>query len=293
MEERIPQTFRQGVHTGSQQAQAIKQVGLTDPSLREVRWEPITPTDIPTDSRWVYPVNYDNYTYWDSFDEVQTLADPKASYTESIIAGMKRKRDAECIRAFFETSHNGQLGTTTVAFPITSTTTAVPWYTTANAWSTGNQVPVNFGASGNTGLTVAKLRMARLMLLANEVDLDMGKMNVVARAIQLDNLLAESQVINRDFNQPEAPVLREGKITYFLGFNFIHSEQLQVDSNGYTWVPAYHDKGMHFGNWKGIETRISQRVDLRGVPHPWQIAVNSVFGATRLQEKMVMQILAA
>jgi len=287
MEERIPQTFRQGVHTGSQQAQAVKQVGITSVSLRTTRWEPITPTDIPTDARWVYPVNYDEYTYWDTFDEVQTEADPKGSYVSSIMAAMKRQRDAECIRAFFETSHNGQLGTTTVAFPITG---SGPWSST---WTTGNQIPVNFGASANTGLTVAKLRQGRLMLLANEVDLDEGELICVAKASQLDNLLAEAQVINRDFNQPEAPVLEEGKVTRFLGMRFIHSELLYVDSNPYTWVPVYHTKGMHFGSWKGIETRISERTDLRGVPHPWQIAVNSVFGATRLQEKMVMQILTS
>jgi hypothetical protein len=289
-EQRIPQTFKQGVHTGSQQAQAIKQFGITRPQLRETRWEPITPTDIPTDSRWVYPAQYHEETLWDTFDEIQTAFDPKGGYAGAIMAGMNVTHDAECIRAFFEASHNGQLGTTTITFPITNTFYGgtVPWSST---WTTGNQIPVNWGASGNTGLTVAKLRQARMMLLSNEVDMDAGKLYAICKATQLDNLLAEAQVINRDFNQPEAPVLEEGKITRFLGLDFIHSEQLYQDANPYTWVPVYHSQGMHFGTWKGIETRITERNDLVG--HPWQIAVNAAFGATRLQEKMVMQILTS
>ena len=179
---------------------------------------------------------------------------------------MNRQYDAECVRAFDETSQTGQLGADTTAFP------------------SGNIIASNFGASADTGLTVAKLREARRQLLQNEVDLDLGKLYCVAQATQLDNLLAEAQVINRDFNQPDAPVLEEGKITRFLGITFIHSELLGLDTTAaYRKVPVYHDSGMHFGMWKGMETRITQRMDLEGTP--WQIYIQAYFGATRLQEK--------
>ncbi len=285
-ETRLPQKFRQGTHTGAQQAQAIKQVGIVGVNQRVQRYDPITPTEIPTDARWVYPLNFDNATYWDTMDEVQTLADPRSSYVEALDAAMKRAQDAECIRAFFETSHNGQLGTGTVAFPVTGAVAGQ-----ASTWNTGNQIPVNQDASVNTGLTVAKLRAARRTLYANETDLDAGTLECAAKGLQLDNLLAEAQVINRDFNQPEAPVLEEGKITRFLGINFTHTEQLTSTSDPYVQVPVWHSAGMHFGTWMGIMTKITQRMDLRG--HPWQVYINSVFGSTRLQEKMVMQILCA
>src|SRR5208282_988672 len=125
----------------------------------------------------------------------------------------------------------GQLGADTTAFPTGATTGTPPG---------GGVVAYNFAASGGSGLTVAKLREARRALLANEVDLTMEKLHCVSGATQLDNLLAEAQVINRDFNQPDAPVLQEGRMTRFLGIEFIHSEQLGLDSTAtYRTVPVY------------------------------------------------------
>ena len=216
---------------------------------------------------------WDEYAAFDDWDQLQTEADPKGSWTQAIVAGMNRAQDSECIRAFFETSNTGEQGNYTTAFP-TGT----------------NQIAINYGASGNTGLTVAKLRQARRLLLQNEVDLNMGSLYCVAAAVQLDDLLAEAQVINRDFNSPDAPVLEEGKITRFLGIRFIHSELLQQTVDPYWMVPVYHETGMHYGTWQGINTEIVQRYDLR--MSPWQIGVSASFGACRLQEAKVMQILA-
>lgn len=48
--------------------------------------------------------------------------------------------------------------------------------------------------------------------------------------------------------------------------------------------------GMHFGTWQDVQTKITQRTDLRG--QPWQVYVSAFFGAVRLQEKKVFQILS-
>lgn len=268
---RIVSTFKSGVHTGSQQAQAVKQIGLLTPTRRTNRAQPVSYADVFHDDRWVLPILFNEYVLFDKFDELMTQADPRSSYIEALQAGMQRQQDAECIRAFFETSKTGQLGADTTAFPA------------------GNIIASNFGASADTGLTVAKLREARRILLQNEVDLQMDKLNVVAQATQLDNLLAEAQVINRDFNQPDAPVLMEGQVTRFLGMNFIHSELLNLDSTAaYRMVPVYAASGMHFGTWEGVTTKIVQADWLEMAP--WQVGIWAAFGACRLQEKKVMQI---
>lgn len=273
MEERIPQTFMQGTHTGSKMAQARKQVGKTQPTQRVNRLEPITFTDIPLDARWVLPQNWDEATPFDTWDQLQTEADPKGSYAQAIVAGMNRQRDSECIRAFFETSHTGEQGASTTTFP-TST----------------NQISQSFGSSATTGFTVAKLREAKRKLLANEVDLELGDLRAVLTSYQLDDLLAEAQVLSRDFNETLGIVVKDGNISRLMGVGFIHSEQVGLDSSAtYTAVPVYHTSGMHWGSWMGIETKITQREDLRG--RPWQIYVNSMFGGTRLQEAKVMQVL--
>ncbi|MFZ1975806.1 MAG: phage capsid protein [Candidatus Acidiferrales bacterium] len=267
---RIPKTCRQQDYRGSQGAQVIKQAGVVNVDLRVNRLEPIQFTDSPLDARWAYPVNYDMAIPFDSFDEIQTMADPRSIYVEQQHAAMNRQMDAEVIRGFYETSHTGQTGGSTTTFP-TST----------------NQIAYNFGASAATGLTVIKLRQARLLLRQNEVDLDMEDLYAVLGATQEDNLLAEAQVVSTDFN--DKPVLVDGKIKSFLGIDFIHSEQLPMDStNTYALVPVYSNRAMAFGTWMPPSVKITQREDLRG--RPWQIYINAAFGATRLQEKKVMQI---
>lgn len=269
MERRLPGTFRQGNHRGSKGAQAIKQIGKTRPSLRVNRLEPIQFTDIPHDARWVYPANWDEATPFDSWDALQTEANPKSGYMQDLVAGMNVTMDKECIRAFFETSHTGEQGASTTAFPA------------------GQIVSVSQGASGNTGLTVKKLREAKRLLLAAEVDLSIGELIAVAKATQLDNLYDEAVVTSRDFNG-DAPVLTEGKLARFMGIRFIHSEELTSTADPYVQVPVYHTSGMHFGMWQDTQTNITIREDIRG--RPWQLYVNAVFGATRLEEVKVVQV---
>lgn len=269
-EMRLPQTARQGNHRGTKGAQAIKQVGVIEADQRTIRLEPITFADAPHDARWVYPIMFDRAVPFDTWDELQTAADPRSSYTQALIAGMNRKKDAEMHRAFFETSHVGETGAGTTAFP-TST----------------QQVAVNFRASGNTHLTVAKLKEAKRILMANEVDLETDQLYCTARAIDIDSLMDEITVTSRDFN--DAPVMRDGKLTRFFGFNLIHSELCPTSSSN-TLLAAWAGSGVHFGTWQDVETKITQRTDLRG--QPWQVYVSAMFGATRLQEKKVVQVLS-
>jgi hypothetical protein len=270
-EARIPGTFLQGNHMGSKGAQAVKQIGKVEMQQRVTRLEPITFADVPHDARWVYPVMWDRAVPFDTWDELQTAADPRSTYVSTLRAGMNRKMDAECIRGFDETSHVGETGSDTTSYPA------------------GNIIAVNFGASGNTGLTVRKLREVRRQMMAAEVDIEMEQIYVVASALQLDNLLSEAQVVSTDFN--DKPVLVEGKITRFLGINLIHSELLPTDASAYRKVFAWSSRAMHFGTWQGVQVNITQREDLRG--RPWQVYLSSMFGATRLQETKVWEILCS
>ena len=45
---------------------------------------------------------------------------------------------------------------------------------------------------------------------------------------QMDNMLNQAQAISLDFN--DRPVLVDGKIMGFMGFNFIHSERLLTNA---------------------------------------------------------------
>jgi hypothetical protein len=175
------------------------------------------------------------------------------------------------IDSFFGTAKTGELGATSTSF------------------AAANQVAVNHGSASNVGLTVAKLREAKKLLMASQVDLDSDPITAVVTAKQHDNLLAEAQVISMDFN--DKPVMVEGKITRFLGINIIHCERLDTDGSSYRRIPVFAKSGMYLGLWNDVTTDISQRKDLQGLP--WQAYVYMTAGATRLEENKIIEIKCA
>ena len=272
MEPRIPQVCRQGDHRGSKGAQAIKQWGKTTPMVRTARLAPIVFTDVPLDARWVYPTMVDLAVAFDTWDELQTQSDPKASFVTSTYAAMARYKDLLMINAFFNISQTGQTGADTTAFPA------------------ANIIASNYGSSGATGLTKVKLEQAVRLLIANEVDLEMDKLYCVVSAAQWKNLMDETTFIDRDY-YANSTALVSGKLQPFLGVNFIHSEQLSLNGASERQVPVFAGTGMHWGIWQDTQTKISIRNDLRG--QPWQVYTDLFGGGTRLQENKVMQIACA
>lgn len=254
-----------------EQASPVDQIGAIAMQPVVGRFEPIGRVDADTDRRWVLPSDFDLNQLVDSFDKLRLLQDPTSKFVENAMNAAGRQIDDLIIDSFFGTAKTGKSGSTSTSF------------------LAANQVAVNFGASANTGLTVAKLRQARKILMSNEVEMDSDPITVVATAAQMDNLLAEAQIISLDFN--EKPVLMDGKIQRFLGMNFIHCERLDVDGSSYRRIPVFAKSGMHLGLWNDIKTDVTQRKDLKG--HPWQAYVYMSMGATRLEEKKIIEIKCA
>jgi hypothetical protein len=256
---------------GAKAASVVDQIGKVEATKRTTRYPALTPADTPTDRPWVYPSDYDWNDLIDSIDKLRMLTDPQSAYVQNGTYAMGRAQDRTIIDAFFDDRKTGENGGTTTSF------------------LAGNQIAVNYGASGNVGLTVAKMREAKRLLMAAEVDIEMDPLTMVVTAKQHDNLLSEIQVVSLDFN--EKPVMTEGLITRFLGFNLIHSEMIETDGSSYRRVPAYAKSGMHLAMWNDITTDISVRRDLAGLPV--QVYVYGTFGATRSEEKKVVEIKCA
>lgn len=253
---------------GAKAATPVEQIGAVTAQKRTTRYPTLVPQNTPHERPWVFPTDYDWNDLIDSIDKLRIIVDPQSSYAQNGTYAMGRAQDTEIIAAFFGDRKTGADGATTTSF------------------AAGQVVAVNFGAAANTGLTVAKLREAKRILMANEVDLESDPLTLALTAKQHDNLLAEMQVISTDFN--EKPVLVEGKVTRFLGFNFKHTELMPVDGSAYRRVSAYAKSGMHFASWQEIMTDISIRKDLAGLPV--QVYVCGTFGATRSEEKKVVEI---
>lgn len=256
---------------GAKAASVVDQFGKVEATERTTRHPPLTPGNTPTDRPWVYPVDFDWNDLVDSIDKLRVVSDPQSGIVQAGVSAMNRSKDRIVIRNLFADRKTGQEGGTTTSFP------------------SGQQVAVNFGAAGNVGLTVAKLREAKKKLMAADLDMEAEQLFLGVTATQHDNLLAEAQVISLDFN--EKPVLAEGKITRFLGFNFKHTELFAVDSNSYRRCPAWAKSGMTLATWNDITTDISQRKDLAGLPV--QVYVYGTFGATRNEDLKMVEIKCA
>lgn len=268
---RLRKTVTNGSHVGSQ-ASPVDQVGAITALKVVNRYAPMGRVDANLDRRWVFPVDYELPQIVDSFDKLRLLIDPMSIYVTNAMYAMGRAQDDEIIAAFHGTAKTGNAGATSTTLPSTQV------------------VSVSQGAAAATGLTVPKLREGLRILMANEVDLDNDEIWLALKAKQHDNLLAEAQIISTDFN--DKPVLVDGRVTRFLGINFIRTERLLSgtdDASGTSdSIPLYAKSGMYFGEWNAINCDISRRVDLSGLPY--QAYCKGTFGATRIEEKKVVRI---
>jgi hypothetical protein len=263
-----------------QAASPVEQVGAIQMQPVTQRYGPMQRVDAPTNRRWVYPSDYDLPQLFDNFDKLRLLIDPKGKFVMNAHNAANRQYDDLIIAALSGTAQTGVSGATATVLPSSAI------------------VSVQQGATAPTGLTVAKLRQAKMILEQQEAysdeEEDPGDPNsglvCVAGARQLDNLMAEAQVVSRDFN--DQPVLEEGRVKRFLGIEFIRSERLLTGTDDQagtsTKVHVWQRLGMHLGIWNDISTNISQRHDLQS--EPWQSYVYMTAGSTRLEEARVMQL---
>lgn len=262
-----------GTHIG-EQASPVDQYGAISANLVTGRYNPMPNTEAPTDRRWVLPQDYDVNQLLDSFDKLRLLADPMSAYVKNASNALGRAMDIEILARMLGTNQTGKSGGT------------------ATAASTTNVVNVAQGAASASNMTVAKLREARRLLMSQNVDFMNEEIYVVLNATAHDSLLAEVQVISTDFN--DKPVLVEGRVEKFLGFNIITTELLTTgtdDAAGtstacFAWVKS----GVYLGIWDDMKTKVSERDDLQGIP--MQAYVKATFGATRLEEAKVVKIWA-
>lgn len=252
----------EGMHVGKQ-ASPINQIGAITLQTSAGRFAPKGRTDPTFVRRWVSPTDGSINQLIDSFDELKTIVDPKSKYAENASNAVGRGWDDAIITAFFGSAMIG---------------TDANSMTTESFDSTNNQVANNFGASATTGLTVAKLIEAQRILLHYHNDLDSDSPTIVIGSQQNSDLLKQVQVVSTDYN--DKPVLVDGRVRRFLGFDVVISERLTVSSSD-RYVPVFVKSGMYLGMWKDMTNRASIRNDLES--EPWQLYTQVSFGATRTQ----------
>ncbi len=275
---RLSGAVRSGSHSG-EKASPVDQIGKVEMQDVVSRFAPMGRVDAPASRRWVFPISSDLPQLLDSFDSLKLLTDPKSQYVQAAMMAANRRKDRHIISAFFADASTGVNAGSTETFGSTVTT------------SGGQNVSVSVGGT-TSGLNVAKLKEGKRRLMEADVDLDAEPIYCAITADEHDDLLNEIQVISTDFN--DRPVLNDGRVTRFLGINFIHTELLTTGTDDVagtsTACPMWVPSGMYLGNWESVTTDISQRNDIQGLP--WQAYLKMTMGATRLEKERVIRIWA-
>ena len=268
--------FESAVTVGSyigKQASPVDQIGAIEMLPVTTRFAPMGRVDAALDRRWVLPSDFELPQLIDSFDKLRLLNDPSSAYLQNALMAANRKKDAVIYAAMFGTAKTGVEGGTSTAF------------------GTSQFVSVDTGGAAS-GLNLAKLKAAKQILMANEVDLDSDPIYCAIDADEHNNLLNEVQIVNTDYN--DRPVLVDGRIRSFLGINFLHYEAVTTATDDQAGtskqIPMWAKSGMHLGMWNGVETNITQREDLSG--RPWQAYLAMTLGATRLEEDKIVRVWA-
>ena len=261
-------------------AVATEQVGATTVTKVTGLVQPWQVTDTPANRRWIYSNNYSVCDLIDTFQELQIAISPEGWIAGAQVMAMNRVKDDEWLTNFYGTAQTSNTSSTG-----NSPSTAVPFPTTQIV----NSYVGTSGTTTATGMNVPKLRAARKLFLTAEVDLKNDPAACGMDAVQLDNMLNQAQAISMDFQ--DKPVLQEGMITRFMGFELVHSERIQklgTDTSGtasgspFTQNPVWVRSGMRAGTWIAEKTDIFQADELTA--RPWRVASWLKIGATRLQE---------
>lgn len=210
----------------------------------------------------------------DDADKVRTLNDFQSPYLKNLAMAAGRQIDQIIIDQFFAAAATGETGSGTANFDSNNVVAVNSW-----AYGTG---------SGNAGLTISKLIEAKEILLGGEAIQPGEEAYIAASSKQLANLLATTEATSADFNTVKALV--RGEIDTFMGFKFIHSEQLPVDANSYRRVPVWAKTGMGLAIGEDIVGRISERGDKS---YSTQVFIALDMGASRLEEAKVVEIKCA
>ena len=214
-------------------------------------------------------VTMDHWEYADLIDDadkVAMLIDPTSSYANAAAYAVGRAMDDAILTALDGDAKTGKSGSTTTSLPA------------------GQKVAVGSPA---TGLTIAKLVSAKKVLDQNNVDPSI-KRYIAVHPEQIEDLLNDSTVTSADFNTVKALV--QGEINTFMGFEFITSTRLNTNASSQRQVLAWAEDGLTLAVGKDLMTQITQRADKS---YSTQVYVCAQFGATRMEEEKVVQILCS
>lgn len=239
----------------------FERIGSVAAQKRTSRHADTPRMDTPHSRRKVTMDDYDWADLIDQEDKVRMLISPQSEYAMAGAWAMGRAMDDAIISAATGNAFGGVSGGTTVALPSTQKI-----------------------AHGSAGLTLEKLIEAKEILDGNDVDPDEPRY-MIATSKQMSNLLNLEKVTSSDYASIKALV--QGQIDTYLGFNFIRTERLGLDSNSDRQVLAFCKSAIGLAVGADVSTRISERADKN---YATQVFLSMTIGATRVEDEKMVEI---
>ena len=235
------------------------QLESVDADEKIARNESVVNTDPNYARRKITPRYFYKAPLVDNMDKVMLCKDPTSEIVQNNGGALARAKDTVVCTAFFATAMGGKLGTDSYTLP-------------------SSQIIVHSSA----GLNMVKIRSAKKILDQNEVPAEDRYFGITA--IEVEDLLAITEVTSSDYAQVKALV--SGQPGTICGFNFIQCERFPISSTT-RQCAAWHKSGMVLGSWLDMKASI----DILPAKHfSAQIYAGQSYGATRLEEKKVVEV---
>lgn len=253
-----------------------RMIRLFDPTTASRRTSRV-PTNVdnrtPRRARWlIYQDPLEDGEYIDEMDLWRQAFDPQSDLLKAKNASIGRGIDQVILDGMFGAAYEGKRGEKSVSLPAAQTI--------ATDVETGGT---------HVGMTVFKLRKARQKLAEASIDLQRNQPYCAITARQHDDLLAFTQTTSADFNQLDRPVLREGRLVRFMGFDLVEMQNLQTKSGDATvrLNPCWVKSGVCLGIWSDVRPRMWNDTHRNMTPY---INIDAVMDCRRKQDPAVVVI---
>ena len=235
--------------------------------------------EIPHSRRRLTPVDYNTATLLDNQDQLKMLIDPKSPYAVAQSMSLGRQIDDTIIAAVYADVATGQSGGTAVAFEDDSRS--------MNGDGTITTLGTLASSGTETVITLAKILAMMNLFNEEDVDPDIAKYWCVS-PYEIQTMLDIEELTSADYVTVKA--LLQGKIESFMGFKWIWSNRLPLDtaSSATTRTFAWAEDGLILGTAESITSRITERDDKN---YSIQVYSEMSCGAIRLEGAKVHEAL--
>lgn len=291
-------------------------IGIAEEMTEDVtRYGDNPVSEIEFDRRRIHLRDYELGKYIDPKDLIRVATDPKNAISRAMQASGYRKIDDVIIDSYFGTAYTGKAGATQISWVGASAnaidatgddsisvgaysaghtnpiTTAAPFQLISGNYE-GIHVGVQYDGTGSgstdLGLTLEKLKATRQTMMRLDALRQDETLTAFLTAKQFDDLLGIDEVINSDYSTRKN--LAEGNVTTFLGFRFVHAENLPTNSEGDRRVMVFKPSAVKLAIGKALTADMWLDTARKKIPY---IYFKQSLGGSRMWGEVAAELVCA